>query len=208
MTGSLPRMTSSLDCPYPQEEESMPSNAHSTTDQSYDPVSIAFHWITVILVLAIFVLALFPGLVKGSIALHKSLGLTVLALVPLRLVWRFTAGRQPRHNGNDPAFLRLAATGAHAALYLLLVVTPLLGWLFVDAKGMELSLFGMKMPALALYDRTFAWMVYAWKSWIAYGLLALIVAHAGAAIGYHAIIRRDGVLRSMMPSRRLPGVSA
>lgn len=186
----------------------MVSKTHSTTDQSYDSVSIAFHWITVILVLAIFVLALFPGLVKGSIALHKSLGLVVLALVPLRLVWRFTAGRQPNHGGAEPALLRLAATGAHAALYLLLLVTPLLGWLFVDAKGMELSLFGMKMPALALYDRTFAWMVYGWKTWVAYGLLGLIVAHAGAAIGYHAIIRRDGVLRSMIPGRRPSGVSA
>lgn len=186
----------------------MPSNTPSTTGQSYDPVSMAFHWITVILIVAIFVLALFPGLFKGSIGLHKALGLTVLALVPLRLVWRFTAGRQPRHNGNDPAILRLAATGAHAALYLMLLVTPLLGWLFVDAKGMQLTYFGIHLPALTLYDRTFAWTVYGWKIWVAYGLLGLIVAHAGAAIGYHTIIRRDGVLRSMIPGRRLPGVSA
>jgi len=180
----------------------------SSRDGSYDAVSIAFHWITFLLVLAIFTLALFPGLVKGSIALHKSLGLLLLAIVPLRLAWRLTVGRKPRHGTSDPALLRLAATGAHAALYALLVVTPLLGWLFVDAKGMELKFFGADIPALALYDRAFAWMIYAWKQWIAYGLLALIFAHAAAAIGYHAVIRKDGVLRSMMPHRANPGVPA
>lgn len=186
----------------------MRSNTGSSTGESYDSVSIAFHWITVALVLAIFVLALFPGVVKGSIALHKSLGLLLLAVVPLRLVWKLAAGRKPRHAGDDPLILRLAATGAHAALYLLLLATPLLGWLFVDTKGMELSVFGIHVPALALYDRDFAWMVYAWKQWIAYGLLALIFAHASAAIGYHAIIRRDGVLRSMMPNRQSPRIPA
>ncbi|WP_431860727.1 cytochrome b [Azospirillum sp.] len=175
---------------------------------SYDAVSIAFHWITFLLVLAIFVLALFPGIVKGSIALHKSLGLLLLAVVPLRLAWRLTLGRKPAHDTGDPAILRLAASGAHVALYALLIVTPLLGWLFADTKGMELKFFGADIPALALYDRAFAWMVYAWKQWIAYGLLALIFAHAAAAIGYHAVIRKDGVLRSMMPHRATPSVPA
>ena len=77
----------------------MRSKGGSASGASYDAVSIAFHWITVALVLAIFALALFPGVVKGSIALHKSLGLLLLAVVPLRLAWRLTAGRRPTHDG-------------------------------------------------------------------------------------------------------------
>ena len=186
----------------------MGTKTEPSRSESYDAVSIAFHWITFLLVLAIFTLALFPGLVKGSIALHKSLGLLLLAVVPLRLAWRLTLGRRPGHTSNDPAPLRLAASGAHLALYGLLVVTPLLGWLFVDAKGMELSLFGTPVPALALYDRALAWTIYGVKQWAAYGLLALIAAHAAAAIGYHSVIRKDGVLRSILPRRAAPSVPA
>lgn len=183
--------------------------AHSSSDKTnYDTVSIAFHWITFAIITAIFILALFPGVVKGSIALHKSLGLLLLLIVPLRLGWRLVGGRRPQHPSADPPLLRLAATGAHAALYVLLIVTPLVGWLFVDAKGMELSFFGASVPALTGYDREFAWTVYAWKESIAYGLLALIFAHAAAAIGYHAVLRKDGVLRSMLPRRAAPGISA
>jgi hypothetical protein len=58
----------------------------------YDPLSQALHWATAVLVLASFALALWPELVKGSAALHKSLGLALLFVVPLRLGWRLTAG--------------------------------------------------------------------------------------------------------------------
>jgi hypothetical protein len=58
----------------------------------YDPLSQALHWATAVLVLASFALALWPGLVKGSAALHKSLGLALLFVVPLRLAWRLTGG--------------------------------------------------------------------------------------------------------------------
>jgi cytochrome b561 len=166
---------------------------------SYDAVSIAFHWITLCLVVMIFALTLFPGVVKGSIALHKSLGLLVLAIVPLRMAWRLSKGRKPQAAAAEPFILRLAATGAHFALYALLLITPVLGWLYVDAKGVEVSAFGFDVPIIAYYDREFAWAVYAWKKWSAYSLLGLILVHAAAAVGYHSFIRKDGVLRSMWP---------
>jgi cytochrome b561 len=149
----------------------------------------------------IFALTLFPGFVKGSIALHKTLGLTLLVIIPLRAAWRLFKGNRPQASAAEPFLLRLGAKGAHLALYALLLATPLLGWLYADAKSLDVSPFGLDLPVLADYDRQFAWSVYYWKKWAAYGLLGLISVHALAAIGYHSLIRKDGVLRSMLPRR-------
>ncbi|MBM3560789.1 MAG: hypothetical protein FJX53_13135 [Alphaproteobacteria bacterium] len=51
------------------------------------------------------------------------------------------------------------------------------------------------------YDRELAMWIYGWKKVAAYTLLALILTHAAAAILYHSVIRKDGVLNSMLPRR-------
>jgi cytochrome b561 len=70
----------------------------ASRDDVYDGLTIAFHWATALVVLSLFVLALFPGVIKGAIVLHKTLGLLVLVLVGLRIVWRLfsAAGRRLR----------------------------------------------------------------------------------------------------------------
>jgi cytochrome b561 len=104
--------------------------------------------------------------------------------------------------------VRLGAKGAHLALYGLLIVTPMLGWLYQDAKAIDVHFFGLELPMLVYYDRELAMWIYGWKKVAAYGLLALIFLHAVAAIGYHAVLRKDGVLRSMLPGRFRSGVAS
>ncbi|BBK43569.1 hypothetical protein STVA_35890 [Allostella vacuolata] len=176
----------------------------TTGHDRYDPVSVALHWLTAGLVTAMFLLVLMPGVVKGSVALHKTFGLLLILVIPLRVVWQLTGGRRPPPPAGVPMILRLGAKAAHLALYALVIGTAALGWLYVDAKGMELALFGFEMPSVAYYDRELAMAVYGWKKIAAYSLLALILAHAAAAIGYHHLLRRDGVLNAMLPARK-PG---
>lgn len=173
----------------------------ASRDDVYDTVTIAFHWVVAILVLCQFALALMPGIVKGSISLHKSLGLLLLVAVVLRILWRLFFGRRTRTSADEPLPLRLAAIAGHVALYGLLIVTPLLGWLYLDARAMDVHVLGLELPMLLYYDRDLANWIYGWKKVAAYSLLALIFVHAGAAIVYHARLRRDGVLRSMLPAR-------
>jgi cytochrome b561 len=168
---------------------------------TYDGVTIAFHWVIAFLVLFQFMLALWPGLLKGSVVLHRNVGLLILFLVVLRIVWRLTFGRGSIAGAGEPLLLRLAAKGAHLALYALLIVTPLLGWLYSDAKAYIVEDFGLELPMLVYYDRALALQIYFWKQVAAYLLLALIFAHAVAALGYHALIRKDAVLNSMLPER-------
>lgn len=182
----------------------MTSGAERSKTDAYDPVTILFHWVMAALVLLMFCLALVPGVVKGSIDLHKSLGVLVFILVIARLLWRLTLAKVPAHDPPEPLLLRIAAKAAHGALYALLLVAPVMGWLYLDAKAVDFHPFGItaaELPSVLYYDRELAMEIYAWKQVVVYVLLAVVVAHAAAAIVYHTAIRKDGVLRSMLPRR-------
>ena len=169
----------------------------SALPQRYGAVSIALHWLTAFLVIAIFALALAPGVIKGSIALHGTLGVLLLALVPLRAAWRMLEGPAAECSGETRA-LKLVAKAVHGSLYLLVVGVAVLGLVYVDAKGVPFKFFGTTLPQIVYFSRDFAQSIYAVKTWLAYTLLALIGLHAAAAIAYHHYIRRDRVLRSML----------
>ena len=154
----------------------------------YDPLSQALHWATAALVLASFALALWPGLVKGSAALHKSLGLALLFVVPLRLAWRLTGGSGGARSGNGDGDGALAAKAMHWALYAMLLAVPLLGWLHLNSKGMGASMFGFLLPTLADPDREFAAVLLRAKWWLSYGMLGAIGLHAAAALAHHYLV--------------------
>jgi cytochrome b561 len=170
----------------------------------YDPVSQILHWATAALVLASFALALWPDLVKGSAALHKSLGLALLVVVPLRLFWRLTGGTGGARPGGEDGAGALAAKAVHCALYAMLLAVPLLGWLHLNSKGIGASMFGFGLPMLVDADRDFARALLRAKSWLAYGMLGAIGLHAAAALAHHHLLR-DGVLASMLPGGGLRG---
>src|SRR5690349_4770176 len=96
-------------------------------------VSIALHWITVLAIIGLAIVGtqmhdLPTSLMKVKVySLHKSIGLTVLALTAFRLVWRFVAGAPALPP--MPKWQRLAAHASHVALYALLFAMPLSGWL-------------------------------------------------------------------------------
>ena len=163
----------------------------------YDPLSQALHWTTAALVLASFALALWPELVKGSAALHKSLGLALLFVVPLRLGWRLTAGWGGARPGSKVGGA-LAAKAVHGMLYAMLLAVPLLGWLHLNSKGVGVSMFGLHLPMLTDADRELAPALLRAKRWLSYGMLGAIGLHAAAALAHHYLLR-DGVLASMMP---------
>ena len=167
----------------------------------YDVITICLHWLTVVLVLLLFVLGIWPSVLKGSVVLHKWLGMSLLVIIPLRIVWRLTLGSRSDAASNEPWFIRLGAKAAHITLYVLLLVTPLLSWAYIDARADTLDVWGLHIPMLVYYDRGLQYQLYFLKQVAAYSLLALIVMHVVAAVGYHYVIRQDGVLDSMLPRR-------
>lgn len=177
------------------------------TADRWGPVSQLLHWTVVVLVVALAVLGLYMVDLPNNpqkirlYALHKSLGLTVLALMSIRLAWRAYAGT-PRPVGGSAQWQERIARLTHGALYLLLFAMPLTGWLFNSAAGFPLQWFGMfNLPRIAASDpdlRELAKLLHEGGFWL---LLALVVMHASAAF-YHHLFLRDATLARMLPRRR------
>jgi len=131
------------------------------------------------------------------LSLHRPLGAAILVLVCLRLIVRL-ATRQPPLPADLPAWQKLAAYGSHLAMYGLMIAMPLIGWAMVSAGGYPVTLWaGVTLPPIAPADpAVFAWLRLAHR-WLAYLFFLTFVAHFAAAL-YHGLIRRDGVLRSMV----------
>lgn len=142
--------------------------------------------------------------------LHKSFGFVVFALALLRLGWR-AANPSPRAP-EGAAWEKAAAKGAHFALYGLMLVLPLSGWLMASAsplndpgafpfqvRNMVFGLFELPDP-IHPGDRGLEAALKAVHWWAAVALAGLLLAHAGAAMVHH-LVRRDRVLMRMLTGR-------
>jgi len=74
-------------------------------------------------------------------SLRISIGVTILALIVLRLIWRVTHPVAPE--SYLPGWQRLSSELVHWLLYLLVLATTLSGWLFEAARGWTVSLYGI-----------------------------------------------------------------
>ena len=177
------------------------------SDRRWGAVSKLLHWAVVILIawiawLGLTMVDMPPTPAKiNAYALHKSLGLTLLALVALRLAWRLYAGA-PEPVPGTPTWQERIATVTHWALYALMFAMPVSGWLFNSASGYPLQWFKQfNLPAIAGRSEDLAAtaiQVHEYGFWL---LLLLVLAHAGAAF-YHHLFQGDDTLRRMLPSLR------
>ncbi len=166
--------------------------------------TIALHWASVLaLLVATAAILLRMGVEQAALRValmevHRQAGLVVLLALGLRLAVRAKQGLADTLQGM-PTALRWSAHAAHGALYVALAALPLLGWAASSARAIPLTLFGLwPLPALLKEDADSAETLGAAHEWAAWGLLALVVVHAGAALWHHWV-RRDGVLHAMLP---------
>lgn len=135
-----------------------------------------------------------------AIQLHKAFGVLALLLVLLRLANRLRFHAPPLPH-DIPALQRALARASHWALYALMLALPLTGWAMQGAAGLPLRVGGVVLPALMDADLARYGVLRELHAWLAYGLLALVLGHAGAAL-HHAWVRRDGVFGHMGFGRR------
>ncbi|MDH5823522.1 cytochrome b [Luteimonas sp. RD2P54] len=174
------------------------------TADRWGGVSQLLHWLVVLLILGQGAAGLWMVDMLNSpdkiriYALHKSFGLTILALALLRLGWRLYAGA-PRPLTGVPGWQRNAARLSHWLLYALLFAIPLSGWLFNSAAGFPLQWFGLfNLPAIAARDaelRDLAASAHEWLFWL---LVAVALVHAAAAFHHHLFLQ-DATLARMLP---------
>jgi cytochrome b561 len=174
------------------------------TTERWGWVSISIHWLTVLMVLSLILVGLLMQEMANSptkievYALHKSFGLTVLALTVLRLLWRLVAGTPAAATG-VPRWQQFAAQASHGALYVILMAMPLSGWLYNSASGFPLKWFGLfGLPKLSGYDPDVKAFALAMHEWLFITLAIIVTVHAAAALKHH-YFDRDATLSRMLP---------
>ena len=97
---------------------------------------------------------------------------------------------------------KLAAHASHWLLYALMIAMPLVGWAMLSAGGYPVMLgASLRLPAILPASATAFAILRHLHGWLALLLFLTFLAHLGAAL-YHGLIRRDGVLASMVGGRR------
>lgn len=172
----------------------------------YDNVAIALHWIIAALILANIPLGAFSEQIelqfgRSLMGLHKSLGLTVLLLSLARLAWRLTH-RPPPLPQSVEGWRRHLAKAVHWAFYVLIILVPLTGWIRSSASAYPLNWFGLfEVPKFPIVSKSAEALAFATAHELfAWSMTALIALHISAALHHHCI-KRDRILRRMLPSR-------
>jgi len=171
----------------------------------YAPLAIFLHWAVAALILIGWVLphlrAMLPDDRAPITDLHRSVGITVFALVLVRLVWRLF-DPPPALPGGTTQIVRWLAHAGHAALYLLMLAVPICGMLLTWAAGRGIMVWGFFTvpapiaPAPGLRE-TFEHL----HGLLANTLIWLVALHAAGALVHHYIFK-DGLLDRMLPVRR------
>lgn len=179
-------------------------NIRNTTDR-YGTLSIGIHWLMLLQFVALYAcIELHDFFPKGSDlrtilkTWHFMLGLSILALVLIRLVNRMTSP-VPDIEPNPPKWQQQSARLIHIALYALMIGMPLAGWLLLSAEGKAIPFFGLHLPALidkSAYLADLIEEIHETGGTMGYFLIGL---HAAAALYHHYFIR-DNTLWRMLPN--------
>ncbi|ADH90041.1 cytochrome B561 [Ancylobacter novellus DSM 506] len=165
----------------------------------------ALHWLTVLAVSLVYGVPYIEGFFERGTAgrafiwwAHISVGLLILGLVALRLAAR-ALGPVPPPSAALSRPVHLAATAAHVLLYVLLVVTPVVGIYLAFLRGDAVTFFGLfTIPSPVAVDREAARQVIELHETLANVLVVLALLHGLAALVHHFVFR-DDVLRRMLP---------
>ncbi|WP_439124877.1 cytochrome b [Marivita sp.] len=177
----------------------------ATDETRYKRPARLIHWTMAILILAMIpvgVLMTQPDLnrsFQNSLYIfHKNVGVLLLLLILVRIVYRLTHKPAPLP-ADLPDWQHRIAGLSHLAIYALLFIMPVAGYIRVKAGGFPIeSLDALGLPSLVMRSDAlaeFAKMVHYFGSFAIAGLIAM---HIAAAL-HHGIIRKDGVFSRMWP---------
>ena len=129
---------------------------------------------------------------------HEALGALVLIVMVVRLARRMAFG-VPAPDAAMPPVEQQASLWAQYALYVLLLLTTVLGWAGTNAYGDPVSVFGLfDFPAIIGKDQPLSDRIFVWHLICGILIGAIVALHVAGAL-YHWLVKRDRVLQRMLP---------
>lgn len=127
--------------------------------------------------------------------LHKSIGVTIFALILIRILWRITH-RPPALLASYKAWESKLASGAHHLLYLLMVALPLSGIIMAIYSKYGIKWFGIELIK-GLDNKDMRELFYEAHEIIGLIILLVIIVHIIGALK-HKFIDKDDTLKRML----------
>jgi cytochrome b561 len=137
------------------------------------------------------------------LAIHRPLGLTILAFAVVRLVNRLTH-RPPPFLATMSPLERRIATWSEYLMYALLLAQPLIGWAMLSAARYPITVYGpIRLPRIAPSDITLYPVLRSCHAALALLLFLTFTVHVCAVL-FHALVLRDGIIDRMAlwPAKR------
>ena len=183
----------------------------STERRQFTAFSRLLHWTMAAMVLAM--LGIGVAMVASLsnyhvlVSIHRPLGIAILILVVARFVNRLL-NPPPPFPATMPRVERLAATASEYTMYGLMFILPLVGWGMLSAARYPVVLFGsVHLPYILPHDAMLYAVLRKAHTVLAYLFFLTFLAHF-AAILFHTLIVRDGILKRMAPWNLRPQVAA
>jgi cytochrome b561 len=178
----------------------------------YGTVAMTLHWLIAVAIIGMLIVGKYMHELPDSDAnkfalyqLHKSFGITILALTVVRIAWRLMHPAPPLP-ASMPMWERWAAHLSHFALYAFMLGLPLTGWLRVSTDLLQIPTlwFGLfEVPHLPVGPNDdISHVAHDTHELLGNALILLLIAHVGAALKHH-FWDRDNVLKLMLPFTRV-----
>jgi cytochrome b561 len=168
----------------------------------FNPLARFLHWTMAALILSMVFIGI--GMVSTVspryhelLSVHKSIGILILVLAAVRFINRLLNPPPPLPD-DLPAWQKFLATASHLLLYSLMFLLPLVGWSMLSAGAYPIVVFGsIHLPPILPHNVAVFAVLRTTHSLLGFLLFAVFLGHLGAAL-FHKVIRRDGVLKSMV----------
>jgi len=173
---------------------------NTDSKQKYPLSIILFHGIIAVLMIAALFLVWSADDNPALMAVHKSVGATVLILGVLRILNRIRSGKRvPRSVNAKGSVQYILEKSVHGLLYVVMLMIPLFGWLFVNANGMAVNVFGLfDLPMIISKNPSIAHTLKEFHELFANVFIGLVVLHVGGAV-IHLLKEKSNVFKRMMP---------
>ena len=179
-------------------------NCMSAELRVFSPMRRLFHWtiaalLAVQIPLALFMVEQQVGLAKSNnYSIHKYIGLSLFALGALRLIWSLLTSRPPLPDGTRKIEMLLSRL-IQIALYLLVLLIPITGWLMNSAAGIPVNVFDLFVLPDLVDESEQAFETFRRIHWGQSNALFVVMALHFLGAMRHYFFLRDNVLYSMLP---------
>ena len=178
------------------------------TNKSYTSTAKLLHWLVAGLVVVQFVLANLAERAEDAddavrelalFANHRSVGITILVLIIIRLLWRWQ-NPVPRLPESIPHWQITASKISHWSLYGILLAMPISGWLMSSAAEASVSWFNLvPLPDVVAPNHELHEIFEEVHELLAKLLFVIASLHILAALK-RGLFDKDGVLQRMLPA--------